>query len=249
MRARPNLPPSSVFRWGLSARWKARRALVADSRGVEFLTVKGRRGGSALASAAVNATGGRPRRSWVRTCGKAPWLTLIGIGDNGLDSLTPPARALFESAHTIIAPQRVLDRIDCGEREVIAWTFGIRQTLELLMARRGTPTTILATGDPMHFGIGATLMRDLDASEMRVIPSPSAFSLAASRLGWALQDVAQISLHGRSVHGLGFACSTRCADHRADLDRAHCDRGCRDPQCTRLWPLRDVGARTYGRAG
>jgi precorrin-6Y C5,15-methyltransferase (decarboxylating) len=79
----------------------------------------------------------------------------------------------------------VLDRIDCGEREVIAWTFGVKQTIELLMARRGTPTTILATGDPMHFGIGATLMRDLDASEMRVIPSPSAFSLAASRLGWA----------------------------------------------------------------
>lgn len=137
-----------------------------------------------------------------RAAGEVPWLTLIGIGDNGLDSLTPPARALFEAARTIIAPQRVLDRIDCGEREVIAWTFGIRQTLELLMARRGTPTTILATGDPMHFGIGATLMRDLEASEMRVIPSPSAFSLAASWLGWGLQDVAQISLHGRSVHGL-----------------------------------------------
>lgn len=138
----------------------------------------------------------------IGTAGATPWLTLIGIGDNGLDSLTQPARTLFEAAHTIIAPERVLDRIDCGEREVIAWTFGIRQTLELLMARRGTPTTILATGDPMHFGIGATLMRDLDASEMRVIPSPSAFSLAASRLGWGLQDVTQISLHGRSVHGL-----------------------------------------------
>lgn len=138
----------------------------------------------------------------IGTAGATPWLTLIGIGDNGLDSLTQPARTLFEAAHTIIAPERVLDRIDCGEREVIAWTFGVKQTIDLLMARRGTPTTILATGDPMHFGIGATLMRDLDASEMRVIPSPSAFSLAASRLGWGLQDVAQISLHGRSVHGL-----------------------------------------------
>lgn len=134
--------------------------------------------------------------------GKAPWLTLIGIGDNGFDSLTPPARTLFEAAGTIIAPARVLERIDCGDREVIAWTFGIKKTLELLMARRGTPTTILATGDPMHCGIGATLMRELDVSEIRVIPSPSAFSLAASRLGWGLQDVAMISLHGRSVHGL-----------------------------------------------
>ncbi|MDF1607631.1 precorrin-6y C5,15-methyltransferase (decarboxylating) subunit CbiE [Hoeflea sp. YIM 152468] len=133
---------------------------------------------------------------------EAPWLTIIGIGDNGLDSLTPPARMLFEAAQTIIAPERVLARIDCGGRETIAWTFGIKETLAFVMARRGTPVTILATGDPMFFGVGATLMRHMDAAEMRVIPSPSAFSLAAARLGWALQDVAMISLHGRSVHGL-----------------------------------------------
>lgn len=133
---------------------------------------------------------------------EAQWLTILGIGDNGLDSLTVEARALFDKAATIIAPQRVLDVIDTGDREVIAWTFGVSQTIEMLLARRGKPVTILATGDPMHFGIGATLRRYLDGSEMRVIPSPSAFSLAASRLGWALQDVAQISLHGRSVHAL-----------------------------------------------
>ena len=133
---------------------------------------------------------------------KAPWLTIIGIGDNGLDSLTPLARTLFDAAQTIIAPERVLARIDCGGRETIPWTFGIRETIGFVMARRGTPVTILATGDPMFYGVGATLMRDLDKAEMRVIPSPSAFSLAASRLGWALQDVAMISLHGRSVHGL-----------------------------------------------
>lgn len=133
---------------------------------------------------------------------EAPWLTIIGIGDNGLDSLTPPARTLFEAAQTIIAPERVLARIDCGGRETIAWTFGIKETIALVLARRGTPVTILATGDPMFYGVGATLMHKLDAAEMRAIPSPSAFSLAAARLGWALQDVAMISLHGRSVHGL-----------------------------------------------
>ena len=131
---------------------------------------------------------------------EAPWLTLLGIGDNGLDSLTPPARALFEAARTVIAPERVLEEIDTGSREVIPWTFGVKQTITMLMERRGTPVTILATGDPMHYGIGATLMRHIEAAEMRVIPTQSAFSLAAARLGWALQDVASISLHGRSVH-------------------------------------------------
>jgi precorrin-6Y C5,15-methyltransferase (decarboxylating) len=50
---------------------------------------------------------------------QAPWLTIIGIGDNGLESLTPPARLLFDAAATIIAPERVLKRIDCGAHETI----------------------------------------------------------------------------------------------------------------------------------
>lgn len=131
-----------------------------------------------------------------------PWLTLLGVGDNGLDSLTPAARSLFDAARTIIAPARVLEEIDAGDREVIPWTFGVKQTIDLLLERRGEPITILATGDPMHFGIGATMMRHIGADEIRVIPTPSAFSLAAARLGWAQQDVAMISLHGRSVHAL-----------------------------------------------
>ena len=115
--------------------------------------------------------------------GGKPWLTLLGVGDNGLDSLTPPARALFDTARTVIAPARVLEEIDAGDREVIPWTFGVKQTIELLLKRRGEPITILATGDPMHFGIGATMMRHIGADEIRVIPTPSAFSLAAARLG------------------------------------------------------------------
>lgn len=133
---------------------------------------------------------------------KSPWLYILGVGDNGLDSLSQYAMALFGDARCIIAPARVLNEIDTGTREVIPWTFGVGDTIELIKQRRGTPTTILATGDPMHFGIGATLRRFFDAAEMIVIPSPSGFSLAASKMGWALQDVAQISLHGRAVEGL-----------------------------------------------
>jgi precorrin-6B C5,15-methyltransferase / cobalt-precorrin-6B C5,C15-methyltransferase len=70
------------------------------------------------------------------------------------------------------------------------------------MARRGLPTLLLATGDPMHFGIGATLAAQLAADEFECFPAPSAFSLAASRLRWPVQETACISLHGRSVDQL-----------------------------------------------
>ena len=58
---------------------------------------------------------------------------------------------------------------------------------------------MLASGDPFHYGVGATLSRRVDPAQMLVIPQPSAFSLAAGRLGWPLQDVACVSLHGRPI--------------------------------------------------
>lgn len=68
-----------------------------------------------------------------------------------------------------------------------------------MLERRGTPVVVLASGDPFLYGVGATLSRHVAAGEMHTIPAPSAFSLAASRLGWPLQDVATISLHGRPI--------------------------------------------------
>ncbi|MCL6708424.1 precorrin-6y C5,15-methyltransferase (decarboxylating) subunit CbiE [Pseudomonas sp. R2.Fl] len=131
------------------------------------------------------------------------WLTVIGIGDNGLSSLTPEAQSLLWQAETIVLGER-LDAVLSGSqlpslKRVLNWSGGFRDTLEQVLALRGTPVTVLATGDPMHFGIGATLRRYVPAREMLVLPSPSAFSLAAARLGWPLQTTAQISLHGRPV--------------------------------------------------
>jgi precorrin-6Y C5,15-methyltransferase (decarboxylating) len=74
--------------------------------------------------------------------------------------------------------------------------------LQQVASLRGTPTVILATGDPMWFGIGATLSQHFAVDEFAIHPHPSAFQLAAARLRWPLQNVATISLHGRAVETL-----------------------------------------------
>jgi precorrin-6Y C5,15-methyltransferase (decarboxylating) len=68
-----------------------------------------------------------------------------------------------------------------------------------VLALAGKKVCVLASGDPFFHGVGNTLARKIPAAEMRVIPAPSALSLAASRLGWALQDIEIISLHGRPL--------------------------------------------------
>src|SRR4029077_19287343 len=63
----------------------------------------------------------------------------------------------------------------------------------------GRRVCVLASGDPYLYGVGSLLARHVDAAETMVVPAPSAFSRPAARLGWALPDVAQVSLHGRAI--------------------------------------------------
>lgn len=131
-----------------------------------------------------------------------PWLTVVGLGEEGPDGLSPLARRTLETAAVVVGGQRLLALLPDGP-EKIAWTT-LEETLTAITARRGRPTVVLATGDPMWFGLGATLARRLPAAEMTVMPHPGAFSLAAARLGWPLQDCLCLTAHGRPVEALSL---------------------------------------------
>jgi precorrin-6B C5,15-methyltransferase / cobalt-precorrin-6B C5,C15-methyltransferase len=130
------------------------------------------------------------------------WLTIIGAGDDGLAGLTEAGRARVEAANAIFGSKRLLKKEEFPKAELRFWEDGYEATLSALMARRGLATVLVATGDPMHFGIGATLAAKLPSEEFECVPEPSAFSLAAARLRWPLADTACISLHGRSADQL-----------------------------------------------
>ncbi len=83
--------------------------------------------------------------------------------------------------------------------ETHQWLSPFERSIEAVLARRGRPTVVLASGDPFFYGVGATLSRSIPAAEMTVIPAPSSFSLAVSRLGWPLQETTVLSLHGRPI--------------------------------------------------
>ena len=128
------------------------------------------------------------------------WLSIVGIGEDGVPGLSENARRAIAAATTVFGGRRHLELAQAliqGEGRFWPTPFdaAMREVLDL----RGTPVCVLASGDPFLFGVGVTLARHLEPQEYTVFPAPSAFSLAASRLGWALQDIEPISLHGRSV--------------------------------------------------
>lgn len=130
------------------------------------------------------------------------WLTIIGIGDDGLENLPPASRVLLDQAEVVFGSKRILEHADLKETEAIAWTPPLENALAELLGKKGRNVVVLATGDPMLYGMGATLTRHMPPEEMIVVPAPSAFSLAAARLKWPLQNVETISLHAHPVAAL-----------------------------------------------
>lgn len=130
------------------------------------------------------------------------WLTIIGIGDDGLEGLKAEARQALDQAGLIVGGERHLAMLPEDGREKKSWPSPLQQLVDEIMARRGDPVCILATGDPMHYGIGVTFAKHVPPQEMTVYPSLSAFSLAAARMGWDLAKTEAVTLHGRPLASL-----------------------------------------------
>ena len=132
------------------------------------------------------------------------WLTVVGIGDGGLECLAPEQRAAIDAALHVVGGARHLAMLDgvAAAAQRHCWSSPFDASRATIEALAGKPTVVLASGDPSWFGPVAWLRRFLPADAMRVLPSPSSFSLAAARLGWALEDVACLSAHGRPVSAL-----------------------------------------------
>ncbi|MFG1477849.1 precorrin-6y C5,15-methyltransferase (decarboxylating) subunit CbiE [Xanthobacter sp. V4C-4] len=130
----------------------------------------------------------------------APWLTLVGIGEDGRAGLSPAQRRAIDGAELVVGGRRHLDLAAPFSGEPLAWPRPLGDAFPQILARRGRPVCVLASGDPFNHGIGSVLGQKVAPQEMMCLPGPSAFSLAAARLAWALQDCLSLSLHGRALN-------------------------------------------------
>jgi precorrin-6B C5,15-methyltransferase / cobalt-precorrin-6B C5,C15-methyltransferase len=132
------------------------------------------------------------------------WLTVVGIGEDGIDGLSAAASAAIAAAQTLVGGKRHLELVGTTQAECFEWSSPLDATLDLIAARRNTRVVVLASGDPMWFGIGATLLKRFSIDDMAVLPHVSAFALAAAAMGWPLDAVEKLSLHGRPLEALAL---------------------------------------------
>lgn len=132
----------------------------------------------------------------------ATWLAVIGIGEDGWSSLSAAAKALVTSAELIVGGARHLGLVPPSAGKRMVWKSPLADTLPAIAEHRGRRVAVLASGDPLCYGVGALLARNFAPEDMIVLPRPSAFSLAAARLLWPIEDCVTLSLHGRPLDRL-----------------------------------------------
>ena len=119
-----------------------------------------------------------------------PWLSIIGLGEDGLAGLPPATRQALARAEIVFGAPRHLALAGIDGRE---WPvpFSVAPLLEC----RGRRVAALVSGDPFWHGAGGALAQALAPGEWRAFPAPGTFSLAAARLGWRLEEVSCLGLH------------------------------------------------------
>jgi precorrin-6Y C5,15-methyltransferase (decarboxylating) len=128
------------------------------------------------------------------------WLAILGIGEDGVEGLSASARGLIAASCLVVGGARHLALaapLITGER--LAWPSPLTDAFPAILARRGNPVAVLASGDPYCFGVGATLRAEVPTAETICVPAPSAFSLAGARLGWAINEFSALSFCGRPI--------------------------------------------------
>ncbi len=169
-----------------------------------------------------------------------PWLHIVGIGEDGLDGLTPAARAVVEAAEVILGGERHHTLTDGLEARRIAWPSPFDALLDTLTGLRGQRVVVLATGDPLWFSVGARIGRAIPAGEITYHPQLSAFQLAAARMGWSMADLETLTVHGRPVEQMiafiqpdaRLLILTTGAETPAQIARFLTDRGFGDSRMT-----------------
>ena len=128
------------------------------------------------------------------------WLSIVGIGEDGVEGLSPVARGLVAGADIVFGGERHLAlATELIRGEAKPWPSPFSRAVGEVLAERGRQVCVLASGDPFFYGVGSVLATHVKPEETIVVPAPSAFSLAAAQLGWALPDIALVSVHGREL--------------------------------------------------
>ncbi|HJZ19819.1 MAG TPA: precorrin-6y C5,15-methyltransferase (decarboxylating) subunit CbiE [Bradyrhizobium sp.] len=128
-----------------------------------------------------------------------PWLSIVGIGEDGLDGLSAAARELLAQAELVAGGPRHLALVASLGKPTLAWDTPFAASIPKLLAHRGKRVVALCSGDPFWYGAGSVFAEAVPPEQTVAVPAPSTFAWAAARLRWRLETTVTLGLHARPI--------------------------------------------------
>lgn len=128
---------------------------------------------------------------------------IIGIGDDGLESLPQSNIDIITKATKVIGGKRHLSLLPdamVAQDKKQSWQSPISAHIQQLDADIGGYYCVLASGNPLHYGVAKWFLHYHDADTIEIMPHHSAFTLASAQLQWQLQDCNMLTIHGRPMN-------------------------------------------------
>lgn len=130
-------------------------------------------------------------------------VSVVGIGQGGCLELSARAINAISRAQVLVGGRRQLAFFPEFEGEVIVLEKGILATIERVKElAEDRNICVLASGDPLFFGIGKLLAKKIGGEHVEVLTAPSSVQLAFAQLKLNWDDACLLSVHGRSLRGL-----------------------------------------------
>jgi precorrin-6B C5,15-methyltransferase / cobalt-precorrin-6B C5,C15-methyltransferase len=123
---------------------------------------------------------------------------VIGIGDNGKDSLLPLYRKWIEESDLLVGGERHLGFFPDYEGETLTIKGGLSAVVQQI-EQTDKDTVVLASGDPLFYGVGSYLAKKLS---VEIYPGVSSIQQAFALMKESWHDCVFLSVHGRSMKGL-----------------------------------------------
>ena len=133
---------------------------------------------------------------------KKPWLTIIGINTDDINSLSEKAKQSIKDAELVMGAERHLKQFQLLKVDTCVWPAPFKKGLEKLFKHKGKKVVVLFSGNVFWYGAGSIITENLNRNEWVCYQSPSTFSLAAAKVGWAIQDTLCFGLHASPIETL-----------------------------------------------
>ena len=131
---------------------------------------------------------------------------IIGIGDDGLDGVTAHARSLIERAELLLGAESTLSLVPGKGKSRLAVGANLQEAIDRIQAAKDQSIVILASGDPLFYGVARYLCDKLGKERFEVIPHVSSMQMAFARVKESWEDAFLTNL---ASHGIDSGASQR----------------------------------------